>query len=374
MLFDLKDIPWTPIGNWDNAFEGTFDGNGYTISNLYINLPEEETGSGVGLFGVAKNATIKGINVENVNIVGYEMVATIVGSPYTGCKISDCHVTGNINIVAEWAYVAGVVGYGYTKIENCSVVANGTGVITSKTRNAVGGISAWLLEDVSSINNCEVKNLSLTGWANIGAITGFIHYSGVIDGCSAENVVLTKTREDGISTIGLASGGWNYNASKAITITNNTFKNIELNGNYVASPSADILYGGEYYANESSNFVLDNNVQENITNNLVEVKNMTTVEELINALKNGGEYVLGADLTLDADNTIMAVAAADNPTVLHMNGKTITATSDQTGSNRNVFDVRGNLTVKNGTIEYTHTGANMGWNITYACLGHTWYN
>lgn len=281
---DLKNAPWTPIGNWDNAFEGTFDGQGYTISNLYINAP---TGEGVGLFGVAQNAAIKGINVHNVDIVGYSMVATIAGSPYSGCTVSDCHVTGKISLTADWAYVGGVVGYGYTKVENCSVIADGTGVIVAKTRNAVGGIAAWLLEDASSIKNCQVKNLELTGWANIGAITGFMHRLGVIDNCSAENVVLTKTRVEGIATVGLAAGGYNYNASKAITITNNTFKNITLNGTYVANAGADILYGGEYYGNTNTNFVLDNNVQENITNNMVEVIAVTNADELAAAVAAG---------------------------------------------------------------------------------------
>ena len=46
---------------------------------------------------------------------------------------------------------------------------------------------------------------------------------------------------------------------------------------------------------------------------------------------------------------------------LDLNGNTLSATSAQTGKNYNMFDVRGTLTVKNGTIEYEHVGENMGW-------------
>ena len=352
---DLKNAPWTPIGSWDNAFEGTFDGQGYTISNLYINAPTVE---GVGLFGVAQNAAIKGINVHNVDIVGYSMVATVVGSPYTGCTVSDCHVTGKISLTADWAYVGGVLGYGYTKVENCSVIADGTGVIVSKTRNAVGGIAAWLLEDASSIKNCQVKNLELTGWANIGAITGFMHRLGVIDNCSAENVVLTKTRLDGIATVGLAAGGYNYNASKAITITNNTFKNITLNGTYVANAGADILYGGEYYGNTNTNFVLDNNVQENITNNMVEVIAITNEASLKSAFENGGNIVLTSDVSLGENDSIVIPAGVT--ATLDLNGHTISQNKTQTGAYA-LIDNNGTLTINDsvgtGKISYADTGA-----------------
>ena len=47
---------------------------------------------------------------------------------------------------------------------------------------------------------------------------------------------------------------------------------------------------------------------------------------------------------------------------IDLNGKKLSATSTQTGKNYNMFDVRGTLTVKNGTIEYEHKGENMGWN------------
>lgn len=293
---DLKHMNWAPIGTWDNAFEGEFDGQGHTISNLYINAPKLE---GVGLFGVAQNATIKGIRVNNANITGYSMLGTIAGSPYSGCTISDCKVTGNIKLVAEWAYVGGIAGYGYMDVENCSVVANGTGVITSETRNAVGGITAWMLEGNNSIINCRVENLELTGWTNLGAITGFVHYSNVIEGCSAKNVTVTKTRVDGHPGIGLAAGGWNYNAKNAITIKNNNFEDITLNGNYVAVDSADILYGSEYYGNLNSNFVLENNTQKNITNNLVVVTAGKDAAALQSALNQGGNVVLSGDVNAE---------------------------------------------------------------------------
>ena len=266
---DLAGHPWTPAGNWDNAFEGTFDGQGYTINNLYINDAE---GEGIGLFGVAAGATIKGVTVNNVNISAYSMVATVVGAAYPA-TISDCHVTGSVNIVADWAYVGGISGYNYygTQIDSCSTVAAGTGLIKSNTRNAVGGITAWLLEGDHKVTNCQVKNLDLVGWTNVGGITGFVHYSNTIDNCSVENVDLVKTRVDGNPGIGLIAGGFSYNAAKASTLSNNTVKNATMEGTHVAYSAYNELYGSEYGGEAAANFVLENNVTENITNNLVEI-------------------------------------------------------------------------------------------------------
>ena len=263
---DLQNIPWTSIGNWDNTFEGTFDGNGHVISNLYINEPTVE---GVGLFGVAQNSTIKNVRIHNVDVVGYSMVGSVVGSPYVGCTISNCHVTGSVSLIADWAYVGGIASYGYVDIDNCSVIASGTGIITSNTRNAVGGIMAWLLENGNSITNCEVKNLNLTGWTNVGSIAGFVHYNNEISNCKAENIVLNKTRVDGNPGIGCLTGGWCYGENKTITIRNIELNNITLNGTHKAYDFEHReLYGSEYYGATTDIFVQDNVTVKNVTNNL----------------------------------------------------------------------------------------------------------
>lgn len=352
---DLNGLNWTPIGNWDNAFEGTFDGNGYTIKNLYVN---DATLEGAGLFGVAQNATIKNLTVENANVTGYEMVAAVVGSPYVGCEISNCHVTGDIKITAEYAYAGGIMAYGYSSVDNCSVIADGIGTITAKERNAVGGISAWMLEGNNSIKDCTVKNLNLTGWANIGAISGFIHYSNEISGCTAENLVLTKTRIDGNPSIGLAAGGYSYNANKASTIVDNTFENVTMSGTHIAYASYNEMYGSEYGGATSANFVLENNTVVNCQNNLEEVQVVKTVAALKAALAAGGEYSVAANIALTEGVTVPAGVEV----TLNMNGYTISGTSSATGANFNLIDVRGTLTVNGGKLTTVHTGTNMAWN------------
>ena len=320
---NLNNLPWTPIGNWDNTFEGTFDGNGHTIYNLYINAPE---GEDVGFFGVTQKATIKGITLENVDISAYSMVAGLVGAAYPA-NISDCHIAGDVEIVAEWAYVAGIAGYCYygTQVDGCSVIAEDTGLIQSVTRNAVGGITAWLLEGNHNVTNCQVKNLNLVGWTNVGGITGFVHYNNTIEGCSVENVTLTKTRADGNPGIGLIAGGWSYSASNAITLRNNTIKNATLSGTHIAYAAYNELYGSEYGGATTTNFVLKNNTTTDIVNNLVEVSAATTLEALqaaIDAAKDGDIIVISKDMTGD----LTVTQKPDVKITIDGNGKTFAGT------------------------------------------------
>ena len=268
---DLNNIAWTPIGafTFDRnnsgsysvtaAFKGTFDGANHTIYNLKSDV--------TGLFAVTDGATIKNVTVKNVNIVGDNTLAAIVGYAKTTTTIENCHVAGKINIVADWAYVGGIAAYGYANISNCSVIADNTGVITSANRNAVAGIMGWNYG--SYIINCTVKNLNVTGWANVAGVAGYVPGGHTISGCTVENVTLTKTRVGGNPSIGLASGGWSYNASKAITVKGNTFKNVTVigavNKNYAVDSEVVKFVGSEYEGKTTTNFVIENNTITDVT-------------------------------------------------------------------------------------------------------------
>ena len=83
-------------------------------------------------------------------------------------------------------------------------------------------------------------------------------------------------------------------------------------------------------------------------------------------LNSADEVVtLAKDITIESpadEYTYMTFAGVGT---LDLNEKTVTVTSSSTGKNYNFIDVNGknaNLTVKNGTINYSHVGANMGWN------------
>ena len=106
----------------------------------------------------------------------------------------------------------------------------------------------------------------------------------------------------------------------------------------------------------------------------VEVESANDLFEAIKSAEAGEETIitLVGDINLNdllSASTFSTRATAD-PTVLisagkaislNLNGKTLSATSYQSGANYNMFDVRGTLSLANGTIEYKHEGENMGW-------------
>ncbi len=93
-----------------------------------------------------------------------------------------------------------------------------------------------------------------------------------------------------------------------------------------------------------------------------------TAEELIAALEDDSidAVVLDGDINLNdlltrANNDPSLTIKSGKELTIDLNGKKLSSTSTEIGKNYNMFDVRGTLTVKNGTMEYEHLGENMGW-------------
>ena len=90
----------------------------------------------------------------------------------------------------------------------------------------------------------------------------------------------------------------------------------------------------------------------------VDASNVSTKDQLVAALANGGKVTLQSDIALDANQTL-TVPAGKN-VVLDLNGFTLSNETTATG-NREMFLVKGTLTVNNGTVTTEHTGADLGW-------------
>lgn len=99
---DLGGKEWTPIGTVSNKFQGTFDGNRKTISNLKITrgLENIAQNNNIGFFGVStSSAKIQNFTLNNVNVSGNLNIAAVLGgSGFAEAKIDNVHVTGNVQI------------------------------------------------------------------------------------------------------------------------------------------------------------------------------------------------------------------------------------------------------------------------------------
>lgn len=186
---------WTPIG-WENntpdttrAFSGTFDGNGYTISNL------KNTGSGsnaiVGLFGSADNAVFKNIGIEDVEMSGLSAGALVAivksGSEVT---IENCYGK-NINISCGVGGCAGGLTAGVNDMyNNTNQVINLINSYVESTSihvnswGAVGGIVGKTQNLIAK--NCYSQDISIIDPLGFnGGISGYTTFSGNIENCYA---------------------------------------------------------------------------------------------------------------------------------------------------------------------------------------------
>ena len=101
---DLTGKEWTPIGDYDNRYTGTFDGGNHTITGLTIN----QYGSYVGMIDfLDSGGTVQNLTLENVNITGGDIVGSVVGDNY-GTVTACYHASGNVSGTSN---VGGVVGY-----------------------------------------------------------------------------------------------------------------------------------------------------------------------------------------------------------------------------------------------------------------------
>lgn len=154
---------WIPIGKSGKVFSGIFDGNGHTVSGLYINDP---TLDDVGLFGSGSSYNIKNLGVEIApeGITGHDYVGGIMGWGGTGSPIQDCFVTGGP--ITGHDRVGGVAGLHTAKISNCYVTCAVIG--NDYTGGIVGEVSSFAPE------HCVALNQSITAIGlNDARIVGF---------------------------------------------------------------------------------------------------------------------------------------------------------------------------------------------------------
>ena len=162
---------WTPIGNSTTQFNGSYDGGGYTIDNLFIDRSSNEY---VGLFGNTSQVTITNIGVTNVDISGNGHVGSLAGYCTISSTVENSHSTGNVAGIGD--NVGGLVG----RTHNNSTVENSYSMCSvSGSSNNVGGLVGRNNDD-SEISNSYSKG-SVTGNQYVGGLLGYNNSSSTVE-------------------------------------------------------------------------------------------------------------------------------------------------------------------------------------------------
>ena len=176
---------WTPIGNSiGNSYEGTFNGDGHTISGLYIN---DSTADDQGLFGFV-SGTVQNLSVSGTVNSSGDYVGGIVGYNFSG-TVTNCAFSGSVSGVS---FVGGVVGYNGGTVKNCyntgavsggmdvgGVVGENSGSVTNCYNTGTGSVNGSAdssnVGGVVGLNRGTVENCY-----NTGTVSGSDHVGGVV--------------------------------------------------------------------------------------------------------------------------------------------------------------------------------------------------
>ena len=243
---DLGGEPWTPIGTGPSpdAYEGTFDGGGFTVSGVKVNNGVENPWFGVcaGFFGFIYG-NVKNLNVSgeiSAESSGEIYIGGIVGSAQYGANITNCSFSGSVSADSTEGDVCagGVVGQTMgAKIAGCvytggsvTAVCGGQGA-----NNRVGGIVGQAGSS-TVVDSCTASSekISASGESALnmaGGIAGELNFARMMTNCTAASAAIS------------AEG---TNSNDAGGITGNAFNGQITGCAYTGGAGSVTAQGGEY--------------------------------------------------------------------------------------------------------------------------------
>ena len=220
---DLNYAEWTPIGintvvrTDGDVFEGTFDGNGKTISNLVVST---EGNASAGLFA-SSFGVIKNLTVDNAKIEGHYKAAVIVADGMCA------------------------------KVENCTV-KNSTVTSTpfeEDNANHVGAIVGYLsAEKTAYVKNCTIEGVTISGYRDVAGVVGTTNKAAVVSGNKIMNSTVYADQKPEYKEVKAANVGaivGRINTTNAV-IEDNGYDNVDV---YVKVSTAENL---EYQIDNAS--------------------------------------------------------------------------------------------------------------------------
>jgi hypothetical protein len=377
------NISWTPLA----AFDGNFDGNGQTISSLYIN---GSTDANTGLFsviaagGYVRNLTLTGVSITNSSTDGARQYGMLAGR--NEGTISGCSASGSIS---AYNYVGGLVGQNSRLIENCSA----RGAVTAKNwyagglvayngceinacyanarvagLNCVGGLIGQNLSGGNAVQNSYARGSAIISSDASGSYGGFVGLlqSGTIKNCYAASFITAEGASVG-SFAGIATGGTiqdcyydntlnDYHANSATGYTRTSIRDLT---NFSGWGASGWLQNNGI--NNGYPYMTTNAPSPDIQ--LTQTMSTSDINNALNSNKNGN-FVLTSPLSISGSWT--SVGSLTDPFNGTIDGNGYAITNQVSSGNSGLFGrigPAGNIT--NLTINYssglTVTTLDSGW-------------
>ena len=247
----VAELSWTPIGNSDTQYQGTFDGNGKTIKNLYINATSDYT----GFFGYASKS-IKNITFDNAKVTSTGGNTGILAGA-AGLIIEKIKTLANCSVDGDKT-VGGIAGSTKGNISNCENHAVVKGAMD------VGGV----------VGSFDGISKSIISCANYGAVTGTKYVTGGMVGRFASGSIQNSANYGDIT-------GSAYVGSLIGVASNCYLNNVLSTGNVTADKSTGLFVGQIQDTSSSASGILAYNSSAKLT--------IKGTEQTGNAVKAIGE-------------------------------------------------------------------------------------
>ena len=163
---DMEGVDYNIIGATDDEdadhehFQGYFDGDGFTISNLTVDQPDDDY---VGMFGIVhEDGEIRGVGLEDADVTGDQDVGALIG--HNAGELKEVWSTGEVS--GEGDNVGGLIGYNSSddlKESWSSAEVSGEG-------DNVGGLIGYNSGDIMKL--WAIGEVSGEG-DNVGGLVGF---------------------------------------------------------------------------------------------------------------------------------------------------------------------------------------------------------
>ena len=310
---NLEEKSWVPIGNNNNKYQGTFDGNNKTITNLYINASQNY----MGLFGCTYEGTIKNLTFEYANVTKTNNYAgVLVGKAFGGstlqnikisntCQIKGGNYTGGIageldgnayNCV-NCATVQGIQNIGglcgnYDSSKSITACAN-YGKVTASSQ-WVGGLVGYF--GSGTIQDCANYG-DVKGTERVAGMAGYVYEGKIQNVFSYGNVSATNSTQYigmafGFSSSGTTEGMVAYYSGAKLTV-NGKEKEVKAFGN--GTPSEDNATG--FTKDQLKSGVVAYQLQQNASSEAKWGQNLTNDDDIY--------PVIGSEHTVYADNSLV---------------------------------------------------------------------
>ena len=176
---------WNPIGSSGSDFLTTFEGNGHTVRNLFIDRPSTNY---VGLFGYTDwKSDIRNVGLIQVNVEGRTHVGSLVGNNLG--RITACYATGQVS--GSERNIGGLVGAHYNSVRTSYATVRVSG------RSAVGGLVG---RNLGVVIHASYATGQVSGRSAVGGLVGY-------EGGNAFRTSYATGRVSGESSVGGLVGG-----------------------------------------------------------------------------------------------------------------------------------------------------------------------